>query len=584
MLILTVIQGPDKGRTFELPDHEPQLLGRSSEALPITDSTVSRRHAELTPDDGLWWINDLGSQNGTWVNGARLEGRAKLNPGDQIRTGATLWVYGRTDPPGRKSATAAQPLGLISPDEIELSVERTLPSNEDSVLLSDSVALAETDPRASAVEHLRVLYRLTTLTGGLVSREELVPGVLELVFEVFRPERGAIVMLEEGDDGTPLVRTAAWREGTAVRGRGGGQREPGERGSGERGFAVPRSILSVAIKKGEGVLATNALADPRFDAGDSVQRLSVRSAACAPIRHRDRTFGAIYIDSTLRPSAFSAEQLALLNAIGQHTGLALANLELYQQKLHAERLAAMGETVASLSHSIKNILQGLRGGADVVEMGLKRSDLKVASGGWSILKRNLARIISLTMNMLAYSRPRTLEIELVKLGPLLDECAELMKDQCSARDVALIVDVADDLPPIPVDPGQVHQAVMNLVSNAVEAVEARTGVVIVRANYRPPGKGAKAEARVEVVDNGPGIPPEKAAKIFEPFFTTKGLRGTGLGLAVTKRIAEQHGGRVELKSQLSKGSSFTLVLPVEAGSVIDPSQTAMSRERATPEV
>src|SRR5690606_24642242 len=72
VLILTIIQGPDKGKTFELPDTEPQLLGRSSEALPITDSTVSRRHAELTPDDGRWWLRDLGSQNGTYLNGVRI--------------------------------------------------------------------------------------------------------------------------------------------------------------------------------------------------------------------------------------------------------------------------------------------------------------------------------------------------------------------------------------------------------------------------------------------------------------------------------------------------------------------------------
>src|SRR5499426_913261 len=97
MLILTVIQGPDKGKTFQLPAHEPQLLGRSSEALPLKDATVSRRHSELTPDDGEWWIRDLGSQNGTYVNGVRIAERTRLRVGDQIRTGATLFVFGRTD-------------------------------------------------------------------------------------------------------------------------------------------------------------------------------------------------------------------------------------------------------------------------------------------------------------------------------------------------------------------------------------------------------------------------------------------------------------------------------------------------------
>src|SRR5690606_36215133 len=146
------------------------------------------------------------------------------------------------------------------------------------------------------------------------------------------------------------------------------------------------------------------------------------SAICSPISFRDRTFGAIYIDSSIANYTFTAEQLALMNAIGQHTGMALATNELYAQKLQTERLAAIGETVATLSHAIKNVLQGLGGGADVVEMGLKRDDLKIAKGGWDILKRNLDRIVNLTLNMLALSRQRQVEPELTRLGPLIEEC------------------------------------------------------------------------------------------------------------------------------------------------------------------
>jgi hypothetical protein len=86
VLILTVIQGPDKGRKFELPANEPQLIGRSTEALPLNDNTISRRHAELTPDEGLWFIRDLNSQNGTYVNGVRIAERTKLRLGDQVRS------------------------------------------------------------------------------------------------------------------------------------------------------------------------------------------------------------------------------------------------------------------------------------------------------------------------------------------------------------------------------------------------------------------------------------------------------------------------------------------------------------------
>lgn len=607
MLILTIIQGPDKGRSFELPDHEPQLLGRSSEALPLTDTTVSRRHAELTPDKGAWTIRDLGSQNGTWVNGVRIARRTVLRAGDQVRVGATLLVYGRAArEPGLESVSIVR-------DQISASVERAMISNEDSVLLSDSVTLGDSQPRHSAVDHLRVIYQLSTLTSAMPERDIFLQGVMSLVFAEFKPERGVVMLIDEASAGagagtlTPVVVRFAHDDSGAsgssvhfgsVAGASASGTGAAAGPSRQERLQVPRSILQHCLSRNEGVLSTNAAADPRFApgkgagagggggsaggagaarpaAGDSVARMNIRSAICSPIRFRDRTFGVIYIDSSAGPP-FNADQLALMNAVGQQTGLALANAELVAQKVQSERLAAMGETVASLSHSIKNILQGLRGGADVVEMGLKREDLKVASGGWSILKRNLDRIISLTMNMLAYSRPRALEPELTRIGGLLDDCASLLRDMCDARGVVLIVDPDPEMPPIVVDAGQMHQAMMNLMTNAVEAVESRAGVVTVKAAIVGGGAGGGGDCRVQIIDNGPGVPVNLQRRIFEPFVTTKGLRGTGLGLAVSKRIAELHGGRLEVRSPIGngRGSCFELTIPVGQGGGVDPAQTA----------
>jgi signal transduction histidine kinase len=566
VLVLSVIQGPDKGRTFELPDNEPQMIGRSSESLPLSDGTVSRRHAELTPDKGDWYLRDLGSQNATLVNGLRVEpnARVKLKPGDQIRVGMTLFSFGRTvrrtDPQVR----------MLREDQVDTSIERSL-SSEDSVILAlegdtrAGTALGATVAGTGANSHLRVLYRLTTLVSTLPERDKLFEGVFDLIFSELKPER-AVFLIDEGDGPVPSVVRFATK-GT-----------PGQ----SQQIDVSRTILQHALDKGEGILASNAMSDERFRKGDSVQRLSIRSAMCVPVRSAGRTFGAIYADSSIGAGAFNADQLALMTAIGQQTGLALSHLELLSQKLQTERLAAIGQTVASLSHSIKNILQGLRGGADVVEMGLRKEDLKVARGGWPILKRNLDRIIALTLNMLAYSRPRTLDIELTKVQPLLDDCASLLADQCKLRGVALIVDVDPDTPPVPIDAAQVHQALMNIMSNAVEAVEAKTGVVTVRAKFipedpnRPAGKG---QFRIDVIDNGPGVQPELQRRIFEPFFTTKGLRGTGLGLAVTRRIVESHDGKVLLTTTPGKGATFSVVLPIDPATAIDPSATADTRQR-----
>ncbi len=558
MLILTVIQGPDKGRKFELPDYEPQLIGRSSESLPLTDNTISRRHAELTPDDGVWYVRDLASQNGTFVNGVRLSERTRLKAGDQIRTGATLFAFGQTD-----QDPTADLVRVLSVDLSDSDIEQTLASNEDSVLL------AEPEPRAAALEHLRVLYRLTTLTAETLERQELVKRVLELAFNEFKPERGFILLCGPSTDD---IRPAVVKY----------KRPPKDRDEAQIG--VSRTILQHSLKKGQGVLSSNAMADPRFSAGDSVQRFNIRSAICSPIRFRERTFGAIYIDSSIANYTFTPEQLALMNAIGQYTGLALANAELYSQKLQTERLAVMGETVATLSHAIKNILQGLRGGADVCEMGLKKDDLRIAKGGWDILKRNLDRIVSLTLNMLAFSRQRAVEPELTKLGPIIEDCAQLLEGQCNTRGVAMIVDIDSEIPPIPIDAPLIHQALMNLLTNALEAVEPGKGAITIKAAYHPapPASPTRLEppssyAEVIVIDNGQGIPKERIGRLFEPFQTTKGTRGTGLGLAVTKRIVEEHRGRIRVESRLGHGSTFKVILPTDSSKPFDPSETAHSK-------
>ena len=552
MQVLNVIQGPDKGKRFELPPNQPQLIGRSSEALPITDNAISRRHAELTPDDGLWWIRDLESQNGTYVNGRSIEERTRLRPGDQIRVGASVFVFGSAEP------TDPDVIRVLSSDQIDTEVERALAVPGDN---EDSLILSEPEPRSAAVEHLRVIYRLTALTTQMIDKTELLRAIMELIFSEFKPERGCLMLMDES--GT--LRPAVVKYKTPPK-----DKEDAK-------IHVSRTILHHAMKKSEGVLSTNAMGDPRFQAGDSVQQYHIRSAICSPIKFRERNFGAVYIDSSIANYTFTEEQLALMNAIGHHTGLALANSDLLTEKLHAERLAAVGETVASLSHSIKNILQGLRGGADVVEMGLKKDDLKIARGGWDILKRNLDRIVSLTLNMLTYSRQRTLEPELVKLDTLLEDCTELYEATAEQKGVALLLDCDPEMPPIAIDPNLLHQALMNLIGNAIDAVEQGTGAVTVRTLYQvtDPLLGATpAYAVIEVIDNGPGIPEDRRNWIFEPFKTTKGIRGTGLGLAVTRRIIEEHRGRIELQTEPGEGAMFRVVLPIDTGDQLDPSATA----------
>lgn len=559
MLVLTVIEGPDKGKRFELPADEPQLLGRSSEALPLGDQAVSRRHAELTPDRGEWWLRDLESQNGTLVNGEVIHERVRLRAGDTITVGQTTMAFGRTS-----IVDEFDMIELLQPGEVASSVDATLATKHNATPTTpheaDLDGSGATAAERHALDHLRVIYQITELSAKSITRGALLHGLLELIFEEFKPERGVVMLIGEAGKLVP----GAVKNRALIKGREDDR------------IQVSRTILHHAVRKGEAVLSTNAMADPRFSAGDSVQNLRIRSAICVPVEHRATVFGAIYIDTSASDQTFDNEQLRLLHAVGQQAGIALSNLHLHQGKLQTERLAAMGETVASLSHSVKNILQGLSGGADLVEMGLDREDLAISRQGWGILRRNLDRIAGLTTNMLAFSRQRQIEVSFTPLRPLLEDCAQLMETVCEQAGVALIVDVEDDVPPVPIDPPLIHQAVMNLLTNAFEAVPKAEGRITVRLHYQEPdarGPGSPGEAHILVIDNGPGIPRERQATIFEPFQTSKGLKGTGLGLAVTKRVLEDHRGRITLTSEPGKGSTFAMVLPADTGRLIDPSAT-----------
>ncbi|MEX0655544.1 MAG: ATP-binding protein [Phycisphaeraceae bacterium] len=538
MLVLTAIQGPDKGRRFELPDHEPQMIGRSSESLPLTDQTISRRHAELTPDEGKWFIRDLNSSNGTFVNGVRVRNRRELRPGDQIRTGTTLLVYGQDV----ARAEAPSAVRMADKGEIGVNVEHTIASNDDSMIM------AVPEPSQAAVFQLKVIYELTALIGSVTDKQDLLERVMNLIFEYFQADRGFVLLTDSPED-TPrpvVVRHRANPDNTSP-----------------EGIAVSKTIVRYVTRKNVGVLSSNAMNDERFSTGDSVQNLGIRSAMCVPIKFKDRLYGVIQLDSQIANYTYTEDQLTLLTAIGVQTGLAMANLNHYEARLKAERLAAVGQTVASLSHSVKNILQGLRGGADVVELGLRKGNMNLVKNGWEIVARNLERIYELTMNMLAFSKQRKPELEMVNLEGILNEAVMLVQKQYENKKVALISDVANDIPPVPADASGVHQAVLNLLNNALDAVEPESGVVSLRSEYDP----QQEQVKIIVSDNGEGMSPGTVGRLFEPFHSTKGMRGTGLGLVVIKKIVEEHGGKVDVDTQLDQGTTFTLTFPANAEGV-----------------
>jgi signal transduction histidine kinase len=496
MLILHVLSGPDAGRRFPLPEGEPQLIGRSSESLPITDPSVSRRHAELTPDGASWRIRDLDSHNGTFVNGRIAVDAIELGPGDTIECGDTRMVVAR---------------------------EADLPA----------AGVARTEPRRTAVEGrlgpgapaaadatVRLLQELASLAGRGVDRATIVRDAAALVRRELDADRVVIELVAP-----PLAIVARRREGDAGP------------------CSLPEALRRETLADGRGavVVAEGEVA---------------MSGLVASVEANGRRHGLVWVESEIARQAFDERHLRLVQAMATHLATALESADTSERATARERLAAMGETVANLSHSVKNILQALRGGADAVELALGRGDLATARDAWPIVGRNLDRIQLLAQNMLLFAKDRPLEPEPIAPNELVREVATLLAGSATRRSIRIELALADDVPPVELDANAIHQALLNLVSNALEASPDRS-TVTVATRWDP----VASAAEISVTDRGGGFPDSIRERAFDPFVSTKGQRGTGLGLAVSRAIAEAHGGRLEIAASGPDGTSMRLTLP-----------------------
>jgi PAS domain S-box-containing protein len=234
---------------------------------------------------------------------------------------------------------------------------------------------------------------------------------------------------------------------------------------------------------------------------------------------------------------------------------------LEREKLTNERLAVVGQTVAQLSHGMKNILTGMQGGLYGIKAGIKRDDRRRLEVGWERLERNVARINGLVRGFLSYTKEHIPEVEPTDLNTIAEEVQALYVDTARAAGVELSLEGAPGMPAILVDPKDVHTCLANLVSNAIDACveKGRSDGDDLSVTIRL----AESDGAVtlEVIDTGCGMDEETKNKLFNTFFTTKGLEGTGLGLLVTRKLILANGGDISVDSTLGEGSVFRIGLP-----------------------
>ena len=231
---------------------------------------------------------------------------------------------------------------------------------------------------------------------------------------------------------------------------------------------------------------------------------------------------------------------------------------LEQEKLEAERLGAVGQTVAGLAHSIKNLLMGLEGGMYMVDTGLRRGDAERIINGWDVLQRNFEKTTTLVRDFLSFAKGRLPKLETVDPNAIARDIVDLYREAARLQGVELVLEADPGIRPAPLDPSGIETSLTNLVSNGIDAVMMREepgGRVTLRT--REEGD----DLIFEVADDGCGMDWEVKGKIFTTFFTTKGGQGTGLGLLTTRKIVQEHGGRIDVESAPGQGTTFRIRLP-----------------------
>ncbi len=565
---LLVIQGSDQGARFELSGEEVTFGRGAVNPIRLADDEVSRTHAALRFDaaSGGFLLTDCSSSNGTYVNGELIRS-CRLNSGDQIQIGRSALLF-QAETASQPSLAAADNLELFVLDDVRdrSAIVGELSREVGQQLLRDATSILRSTSVAQTLANLQVLYRITEeAVAPTLSLDQLLHRILELTIDVVGADRGCVLV---NDPRTSQLSPQAYSHRRGV--------PPGGP------MPVSRSIVDYVIQRGQGVRTSDAPSDLRFT-GQSILQAGIREALCVPMQGRYELMGVLYLDITTpsdqfhqagpEGNRFTEDKLHLLAAIGRQTALAVEDHRFQQAFLKAERLAAVGQTITILSHHIKNILQGVRGGSYLIDMGLKQHDEELISRGWRIVDKNQAKIYHLVMDMLTISAERKPALQLANVNETVRDVCELMESRATECHVQLEFQPSESVPESQCDPEGIHRAVLNIVTNAIDAVEGMPeGRITVETGYDQQAD----ELFVIVRDNGPGIPAGQLPTLFNIFESTKGARGTGLGLAVSQKIIREHGGEISVDSQEGAGTTFRLAFP----HLDDESRIADSKTRA----
>ncbi len=518
MASLFVIQGRDQGIRFELDsDSTTFTVGRdANNRIQLHDTEVSRRHAEIRRVGETFMLADASSSNGTFVNNEAVQQR-ELTSGDQVQIGRTIMLF--TGPSEGASSNLGGKIDIFATGDHDdkSRIVHSISQQEGSRIFSSAPEKSESLWLARACSNLQIMYRTALAVSHTLDIDQLLSRIMQLIFEWVEADRGCVMLIDhETKQLQPKVRRD--RKGF----------HPDDK------ISISQSILDYVLDRKEGVLTSDAGQDERFDTAQSIMRLGVREAICVPMQGRYDIVGVIYIDtSTPAPrvlerggNKFTEEHLKLMIAIGHQAALAIEDTNYYSAMVQAERLAAVGQTIATLSHHIKNILQGIRGGSYLIEMGLAEHDEQVTRKGWNIVERNQRRISSLVLDMLTFSKEREPEFAPADLNVVIADVVEAMQARAEELKVQLRWEPDLEISQLTFDAEGIHRAARKYRHERLRRLRRMRSGHCHRAHEKLAGGGPRASdrRRQRHRDSHGGLGKNLQPVFFQQGFTRHGAR------------------------------------------------------------
>jgi signal transduction histidine kinase len=290
----------------------------------------------------------------------------------------------------------------------------------------------------------------------------------------------------------------------------------------------------------------------------------LESEVSIPFISKEQLVGMINLGYKFNKDIYSHEDIELLNTLANQTAIAIENARLYEDLKRsrtyvrrADRLASLGTLTAGLAHEIRNPLVAIKTFTHLLPDRLDDEEfreqfLKIASS-------EVDRISLLVTELLDFARPSDPKLELENINIILDGMILLVSTETKKKKINIIKNYASDLPPIQMDREQIKQVFLNILINGIQATSENGKITVKTRSFMKPG--GEPYVQIEFTDTGCGIPEEHLEDIFNPFFTTKST-GSGLGLSISHQIVRDHRGYIDVESQLDKGSSFFINLPV----------------------